>query len=318
MNCRVCSNQSGNRSHILREMMFGFRDEFEYLECSSCKCVQIVDVPASMSKYYPVNYHSFAPLSSQNRLRKWMVRKRNSYAVSNRSVVGKLLYRFIPPKIALRSLLPLQLDRHARILDVGCGTGILLSALGDLGFRSLLGVDPFLDADVEYQNGVKLLKATIHDVRGEFDVIMFHHSFEHIADPAPTLASVHKKLAAGGHCVIRVPTVSSYAWPHYGVNWVQLDAPRHFYIHSVESMKTLADRAGLEVSSVVYDSNAFQFWASEQYAVDIPLYDRRSYLIAPRTSMFSKPQIAAFERRALELNRANLGDQAAFYLRKPS
>ena len=318
MKCRICSNQSGNRSHTFREMMFGFRDEFEYLECSSCKCVQIAEIPASMSKYYPANYHSFAPISSQNRLRKWMVRKRNSYAVSNRSVVGKLLYRFIPPKIALRSLLALEMDQDARILDVGCGTGILLSALGDLGFRRLLGVDPFLNADVEYGNGVKLLKETIHEVRGEFDVIMLHHAFEHIADPAPTLDAVHKLLTPGGVCIIRVPTVSSYAWAHYGKNWVQLDAPRHFYIHSVESVKILADRAGLEVSTVNYDSNAFQFWASEQYAVDIPLYDDRSYLIAPKTSMFSRAQIADFERRAEELNRTELGDQAVFYLRKPS
>lgn len=298
--------------------MFGYRDEFEYLECSNCKCLQIVDIPASMSKYYPANYHSFAAVSPPNRLRKSLVKLRNNYAVSNQGVIGKLLYRYIPPKIALRSLSPLQLDHSARILDVGCGTGIMLNALGDVGFKNLLGVDPFLPADLEYENGVKLLKATIHEIAGEFDVIMFHHAFEHIADPEPTLRAANKLLAPGGTCIIRVPTVSSYAWQHFGINWVQLDAPRHFYIHSVEAVRILADRAGLELRSVVYDSTAFQFWASEQYALDIPLYDIRSYLLSPKTSIFSKAQIAAFEKRAVELNHAALGDQAAFYLTKPS
>jgi 2-polyprenyl-3-methyl-5-hydroxy-6-metoxy-1,4-benzoquinol methylase len=298
-------------------MMFGFRDEFEYLECSNCNCLQIVQVPASMSKYYPANYHSFGAISPPNRLRKLLAKQRNNYAVSNRGFIGKLLYRYIPPKIALRSLSHLQLDRSARILDVGCGTGILLNALGDLGFSNLLGVDPFLAADVEYENGVKLLKATIHEVAGEFDLIMFHHSFEHIADPDTTLRVASERLVTGGCCIIRIPTVSSYAWPRYGINWVQLDAPRHFFIHSVESLKILAARAGLQLESVVYDSTAFQFWASEQYALDIPLYDRRSYLVSPKSSIFSRDQIGAFERRAVELNHTELGDQAAFYLRKP-
>jgi len=45
---------------------FGLRDEFRYLECGACRCVQLVDVPADLSKYYPPNYYSFA---SSGRLR---------------------------------------------------------------------------------------------------------------------------------------------------------------------------------------------------------------------------------------------------------
>jgi SAM-dependent methyltransferase len=295
-------------------MMFGSREEFDYLECSNCGCVQIVDIPASMSKYYPANYHSFAPISHPTRLRKWLTNVRDSHAVSDRGLLGKVLCRYFPPNIALRSLSHLGLDHGARILDVGCGSGMLLNAMGNLGFTRLVGTDPFLPADVEYANGVKLLKGGILEVAGEYDVIMFHHAFEHISDPEPTLKAVHQLLAPGGTCIIRVPTVSSYAWQHYGVNWVQLDAPRHFYVHSGQSVQMMANRAGLEVSSMVYDSSAFQFWASEQYALDIPLYDTRSYAVSPANSIFTKQQIAAFEKRAGELNKANLGDQAVFYL----
>ena len=29
--CRICGNESGNKTHKAREMMFGTRDEFHYL-----------------------------------------------------------------------------------------------------------------------------------------------------------------------------------------------------------------------------------------------------------------------------------------------
>jgi len=315
--CRICGNESGNKTHTTREMMFGTRDEFDYLECSQCKCLQIIEIPATMSKYYRDEYHSFAPLRHHNRVRRFLSSARDNYALTGRGVLGRLLSRRFPSHVPLQSLSHLHLDPSARILDVGCGAGMLLNALRDLGFSNLVGVDPFLSGDIQYGNGVKLYKKTIHQIEGEFDLIMFHHSFEHLADPEATLKAVHELLAASADCIVRIPTVTSYAWKHYGTNWVQLDAPRHFFLHSQASMKILAEEAELELSEVAYDSSAFQFWASEQYALDIPLYDDRSYAVSPNASYFTKEQIAAFEKRARQLNHTNLGDQAAFYLKKP-
>jgi len=296
--------------------MFGFRDVFDYLECSKCQCLQIVDVPPAMAKYYPDNYYAHTRVSPRKKLRNFFAKRRNKYALLSQGVIGRVLYAKLP-HTALRSLARLRVGESTRILDVGCGAGSLLVSMGDLRFRNLLGVDPFIPADVQYQNGVTILKRVLHDVVGEFDVIMFHHAFEHISDPAPTLNTVHRLLAPGGYCVIRIPTVSSYAWHHYGADWVALDAPRHFFLHSLESTRVLAEEAGLELFDVVYDSTGFQFWGSEQYAHDIPLFDSRSYRVSPKTSMFSNQEIAMFEKRAAELNRARHGDTAAFYLRKP-
>lgn len=318
MKCRICGNESGNKLHRLREMMFGRRQAFDYLECASCGCLQIIDIPASMSEYYPPGYYAFTAIPPRSRLLKFLLKLRNEYALSGRGLLGGLLHRYAPPKLPLASLARLDLGHDARILDVGCGRGLLLEALAELGFRNLIAADPFLPNDVKRASRVEFRKATIHEITGEFDVIMFHHAFEHISDPGPTLKAVERLLAPGGRCVIRIPTVSSYAWEHYKTDWVQLDVPRHFYIYSVESMRILADQAGLELERVVYDSSAFQFWASEQYAADIPLVDSRSYSVSPSSSRFTGKQIAAFEKRAAELNRIQRGDQAAFYLRKPS
>jgi len=194
---------------------------------------------------------------------------------------------------------------------VGCGSGDLLHSLKDIGVHTLLGVDPFNEKDIQYENGLKIQKTEVHSVQGKWDVIMFHHSFEHISDPAETLNTVFNLIESDGCCVIRIPVVPCYAWEHYGVNWVQLDAPRHFYLHSVKSMNILAAQAGLEVYKVVYDATSFQFIGSELYLKDMPLEESYS-----EKSLFSKKERRIFDKRTKELNKSKQGDQAIFYLRK--
>jgi hypothetical protein len=145
---------------------------------------------------------------------------------------------------------------------------------------------------------------------------MFHHSFEHIADQKGTLDAVVRLLAPGGVCLIRVPVASSYAWEHYGVDWVQLDAPRHFFLHTEESLRRLAGDVGLEIAKVIYDSNAFQFLGSELYRRGIPLSSTAPSDVHARAEAFTRDELAAFGRRASDLNAEGRGDQAAFYMRK--
>ena len=118
--------------------------------------------------------------------------------------------------------------------------------------------------------------------------------------------------------MIRVPTVTSWAWRSYGVDWVQLDAPRHLFLHSLQSMNTLAEQQGFKLENVVYDSFAFQQWGSEQYKKDIALHDENSYAVSPEKSPFSSADIREFEEHSKKLNESKSGDQAAFYLRKPA
>lgn len=56
--CNICGNDKGNRQHEAREMAFGLRDKFTYLECGSCGCLQLLNIPADMSRYYPGDYYS--------------------------------------------------------------------------------------------------------------------------------------------------------------------------------------------------------------------------------------------------------------------
>jgi SAM-dependent methyltransferase len=133
----------------------------------------------------------------------------------------------------------------SRILDVGCGAGAHVYAFRESGYIHTLGIDPYIESDIEYENGALVKKCTIHDCGQEWDIIAFNHSFEHLPDPFETLQAVARLLAEDGVCLIRIPTVSSHAWRYYGADWVQLDAPRHFFLHSLESIKMLAAMSGL-------------------------------------------------------------------------
>lgn len=318
MTCKICGNSTENKVYKVREMMFGLRAKFIYFQCSKCECLQIAEFPDDMSKYYPSDYYSFHSPEQQepkNLMKKFLRNCRNKYAILNKSLLGKIVYSYMPDEF-LNLIAQSGINEDSAILDVGCGSGILLNRLKKVGFNNLLGIDPFIRENIRYDNGLTIEKKSIHEVNGVWDLIMFHHSYEHVPDALETLESVSKLLKKNGVCLIRIPTVSSYAWEHYKENWVQLDAPRHFFLHSVKSIKYLAEKVDLILENVIYDSNDFQFWGSEQYVKDIPLNDPNSQRVDPAKSMFSNEQIVKYKELANELNLKNLGDAAAFFLRK--
>jgi 2-polyprenyl-3-methyl-5-hydroxy-6-metoxy-1,4-benzoquinol methylase len=313
--CKICGNKNNNRHHQPKEMMLGIRDRHDYLECGECGCLQVGTLPNNLAEYYPENYYSYHKNEYQHPVKKQLIQLRDKFAVTGQCVLGQLI-SIIYPESKLASLQRLKITKQSRIMDVGCGAGNLLHSLAEIGFKQLLGIDPFNQKDIAYENGLKIKKQSIHEAKGQWDVIMFHHSFEHVYDQHEVLDKVHSLLTQEGCCLIRIPTVSSYAWVHYGLDWVQLDAPRHLFLHSIKSMQYLAKQHGFTLEHVHYDSNALQFWGSEQYQQNIPLRDSKSYADNKENSPFSEKQIQEFEKRAKELNAHQQGDQAAFYLRK--
>ena len=314
MKCRICTNSKGNKQFKIREMMFGFRDSFTYFQCNKCGVLQISEIPKNMQKYYPKNYYSFENLKS-NPVLKLIKNLRADYAILNKGMIGKVIYD-THPESALRSLSRIKLTKNSKILDVGSGRGVLLHQLKEIKFSNILGIDPYLDQDISYENDLKILKKDIFEVDEKWDLIMFHHSFEHLSDPTKVLQHVSEILSDGGTCILRIPVVTSYAWEHYGVNWAQIDAPRHFFLYSITGIQMMAEKAGLNIDEIVFDSTAFQFWGSEQYKRDISLMSEQSFAKNPSKSIFTKAQIKVFNRDAKALNEEKRGDQAIFYLKR--
>jgi len=326
--CRVCKNPDNNVVYNVREMMFGTREVFEYAECAKCKCLQLINIPDDMSEHYLEKYYSFKELSvskSKNFIKfieEYLLSKRDLYVITQKNLIGHIINYFLPLKETYtyknvyRLIAKIGIKKSSSILDVGCGNGELLYHLTGLGFKNSLGIDLYASKDIRYQNGLTILKKSIFDVDGKYDFIMLNHSFEHMENPLMVLNSLNRLLKPSGTCMIRIPTVSSYVWEHYRENWNQIDAPRHFFLHSTRSMELLSARAGFFIENVTYDSNSFQFWGSEQYIRDIPLISDNSVYINPERSVFTEEVWDSFNSRSKELNQQNMGDQAAFFLKK--
>ena len=305
--------------HRAREMMFGRGGVYEYLECGSCGTLQLLNPPENPDGAYPQSYYTFDnpirdPITAS------LKRLRARAALTGRGTVGLLMTRAFGVPLVVRWVQ--DWARYAgvtpstSILDVGCGKAHIFPDLIGLGFRSLIGIDPYLEGDIDFGHGIKALRMGIEDVQTTFDFVMLHHSFEHMGDPDLALRHIHRVLAPEGTALIRIPIAGSYAWKTYGTDWVQLDAPRHLLIPSRAGMHILVNRAGFEIAAEVFDSDGFQFWGSEQYRRGMVLMDPRSHFVHPRRSEFSREQLREYDLRAGELNARGEGDSAGFYLKK--
>lgn len=321
LKCRICDNKDHNTIYKVKEMMLGLRDTHNYFECANCACLQIVEVPENIQEYYPSeDYYSYDAVKPVGGIKGKLIRNRDRFAATGKGIIGSLMHQ-IQPHDKLPSLQHANINLDSKILDVGCGAGHLLHSMKEAGFKNILGIDPFNTEDIKYDNGLTIVKNSIHELAANandegWDLVMFNHSYEHVYDQVEVLEKTWDILKPGGICMIRIPTVTSWAWRHYSENWVQLDAPRHFFLHSIQSIHILAEKTGFKLEDVVYDSFAFQSWGSEQYKQDIALHDENSYAINPDKSPFTKEDIQSFTEHSKVLNKSKAGDQAAFYLKK--
>lgn len=314
--CKVCGNSESLRYITVKERMLGIFDEFIYFQCPECNCLQIKNIPDDITQYYPQNYYSYKSLEKliNSPIRKWADTHRVKHQVYNKSLPGFFLSHLLKPLEYINWLKNTNVKPHSKILDVGCGQGRLLLRLALGGYTQLTGIDPFIKASTTYSNNVRLIKTTLEDyatTNRQFELIMLHHSLEHMPDQRSILCAINKLLSPTGVVLIRIPLTDSFAWQHYKEHWVQLDAPRHFYLHSKKSFSLAARESELTIEKIIYDSSKFQFTGSELYLRDIALNTSKK-----TRKIFTKKQLLEYDCRAQELNRLEQGDQAEFYLKK--
>lgn len=306
-------------------MMFGTREEFEYFECNNCGCIQISEIPVNLDKYYPDTYYSFHQ-STQNmrsKIRRHFRKARSNYFLTKKGIIGRFLTHFtddyFEKKYDWDWFRKSGTNLDSNILDVGCGAGKLLSFMDIQGFSRLSGVDLYIERDIRFGIDRKhnIYKKPLNQLDGNFDLIMLHHSLEHMIDQISTMKEINSLLKTDGYALVRVPISSSFAWKEYHTNWVQFDAPRHFFLHTITSIRMLAQMSGFEITDIVFDSTDFQFIGSELYKKDIPLIEgSKMYLKDKNYSVFSKQEIDQYANMAEKLNIAHEGDQACFFLKK--
>jgi SAM-dependent methyltransferase len=319
--CRVCGSIGPVKWYEVREMMMGTREVFDYFQCEGCHSLQIARVPDDISAYYAAGeYYSFiAPSPASLKVVSPLLSLAARLSYRSQAWPARFMSAWFLNIEGISSIGRLGPALHSRILDVGCGGGLLLTALKLLGFRNLLGIDKYLPTAAR-TDGIDLRRLTIDSLPSDamFDLIMFHHSFEHLENPLQSLRQALSHLSSNGTILIRMPVVA-WAFAEYGPNWFQIDAPRHVCIHSVKSVKTMVRRCGAAVSDYYFDSTDAQFLWSQAYASGIEMHQTHSNFVQKEAVGALRRVLSRhgrdLSRKAHLLNSSEVGDQATFYLR---
>ena len=144
---------------------------------------------------------------------------------------------------------------RGRILDVGCGRGLMLRELKRNGW-DCYGTEyspQAAQATSEVLNIPVYVTADIASCRfqdGYFDVVSLWHVFEHIPNPQNILKEIRRILKPRGVLIVEVPNLFSLQAKIAKGKWIHLDSPRHFFHYSIHNLKIILEANGFEVQSM--------------------------------------------------------------------
>ena len=262
--CILCGSTGAPLYSGLQDRMYQASGVWDLKRCSGVDCGLVWldprpledDLPNAYCAYYT---HALEASRPQN------VGERIFHAVSDAflahryghssAVKSRVLWPFIYLHPGVRAeaefsvLYQLDLDRTARLLDVGCGSGSHLKSLVNLGCEAVEGVDPDPQAvDLAVRRGLRVQCGTVRSQNypdSTFDVITMSHVIEHLHDPVDVLKECYRILRPGGKLLVTTPNMDSWGHRMFRGAWLHLDPPRHLFLFNHKNLLTAVRRSGL-------------------------------------------------------------------------
>lgn len=142
-----------------------------------------------------------------------------------------------------------NLPDHARILEIGCGTGHNLPMLASFGTVEAIEIDPAARDIASLRLGRAVSDAPLPILpgveRGAYDLIAVLDVVEHIEDDVAALKAMAACLKPGGKILITVPA-HQWLWSAHDV------VNHHHRRYSKATLKAAIAKAGLEPRKLGY------------------------------------------------------------------
>jgi FkbM family methyltransferase len=198
--CPVCES-TGAREVLHRQKFFEgpLGDGYDVVVCGNCGAGFADGIPtqAELDHYYA---------------------ERSKYTYAHAGGVESP-YDFRRFEIIADQLEPYLPSKEARILDIGCATGGLLSRMKSRGYHHLCGSDPSpaCGGAAWRLHGIEVRTATLAEHAAwteKFDVILLVGVLEHVNDVRNALRSISSLLRPGGIFYCAQPDVESFTECH--------------------------------------------------------------------------------------------------------
>lgn len=132
---------------------------------------------------------------------------------------------------------------HARILEIGCGTGSNIELLKAFGNVEAIEPDEAARQLAAARSGVPVIGGLLPDVPledGAYDLIVLLDVLEHIPDDRGALMALHSKLKAGGKLFLTVPAFE-WLWSAHDV------AHHHQRRYTAARLRTVIEASGYRI-----------------------------------------------------------------------
>lgn len=231
VDCNLCGHAVYTAVYRVKDTNYGQPGVFTLVRCNQCGLVFTNPRPTAqeIGAFYPAQqYHPFRALQNEGRTKP--ARRQQQRAGQIAQIVKD--------------------SKVQRVLDVGCGSGIFLLAMRERGWE-VCGVEPSPEA-AEFARTTLKLPVKTGDIFQigpglTFDVITFWDVLEHTHSPRDVLLHAHRLLGPKGLLAINVPNWASWERKLFKESWIAIDAPRHLYHFTPDTLNSMLQVCGFEV-----------------------------------------------------------------------
>lgn len=264
--CPLCGQPGVIAYKDMTDRLYQVPGCWNFLKCANCDVLWLHPRPIvnDIPKCYPNEYFthekpqfvSLGHSAFKRRLRLLALQTRFGYPMTkppNRLIRWLIQAIMLIPTIYRKvtmdlgpMLLPYR--QNGRILDVGCGNGLYLALMKQLGWDVVgVEVDPKAAEIAQSCFGISVHIGTLEDAPFEeasFDAVTMIHVIEHMPDPISSIRLAAHFLKARGWLVIMTPNASSLGVKIFRKDWYAFNPPQHLFLFTPQSIRACIIQSG--------------------------------------------------------------------------